>query len=67
MNEDVFEGKWKQLKGEAQEEWGRLTGDDIDRVEGNFNKLVGQLQEKYGYSREKAEEQIENFMEDRGD
>jgi uncharacterized protein YjbJ (UPF0337 family) len=58
MNKDVFAGKWKQVKGEAKEWWGELTDDDLTRVEGNFDKLVGVLQERYGYNRERAEEEV---------
>ena len=59
MNKDVFEGKWKQVRGEARVWWGKLTDDDLDKVAGQLDKFVGVLQEKYGYSREQAEEEIE--------
>lgn len=59
MNNDVFEGKWKQVRGEVKVWWGKLTDDDLDKVEGNYEKLVGLLQEKYGYTREQAEEEWE--------
>lgn len=59
MNKDVFEGKWKQVRGEAKVWWGKLTDDDLDKVAGEFDKFVGLLQERYGLSREQAEEEIE--------
>jgi uncharacterized protein YjbJ (UPF0337 family) len=59
MNNDIFEGKWKQLRGEVKVWWGKLTDDDLDNVEGNYDKLIGLLQEKYGYTREQAEEEWE--------
>jgi uncharacterized protein YjbJ (UPF0337 family) len=59
MNSDVFAGKWKQMKGKAKEWWGELTDDDLTRIEGSRDKLVGVLQERYGYTRERAEEEIE--------
>jgi uncharacterized protein YjbJ (UPF0337 family) len=62
MNKDVFEGKWKQVRGEAKVWWGKLTDDDLDKVAGQFEVFVGLLQEKYGYSRERAEEEIEKQM-----
>ena len=62
MNKDIFEGKWKQVRGEAKLWWGKLTDDDLDKVHGQFDVFAGLLQEKYGYSREQAEEAIEKQM-----
>ncbi len=59
MNSDIFEGKWKQMKGKAKEWWGELTDDDLTRIEGSQDKLVGTLQERYGYTKERAEQEIE--------
>jgi len=62
MNQDVLQGKWKQVRGQAKVWWGELTDDDLDKIEGNSEKLVGTLQEKYGYSKEKAEEELERRL-----
>jgi len=59
MNKDIVEGKWKQMRGEAKGWWGKLTDDDLDRAAGKFDVLTGMLQEKYGYSRERATEEID--------
>jgi uncharacterized protein YjbJ (UPF0337 family) len=59
MNKDVFEGKWKQIRGEAKAWWGKLTDDDLDRAAGKFDVLAGIIQEKYGYTREAAAEEID--------
>ena len=61
MDWNVVEGKWKQLKGEAQTRWGKLTDDDMDVINGNREKLVGKLQEKYGYAKVEAEREVEDF------
>lgn len=63
MNEDILEGKWKQLRGQVQETWGELTDDEVDEINGKRHKLVGMLQEKYGYAREEAEEQVDDFLD----
>jgi uncharacterized protein YjbJ (UPF0337 family) len=59
MNKDVFEGKWKQIRGESRAWWGKLTDDDLDRVAGKLDVFTGLLQERYGYSREAAAAEID--------
>jgi uncharacterized protein YjbJ (UPF0337 family) len=59
MNKDVFEGKWKQIQGEAKSWWGKLTDDDLKRASGKFEVFTGLLQEKYGYTREQAIDEID--------
>jgi uncharacterized protein YjbJ (UPF0337 family) len=58
MNRDTFQGQWKQMKGSVKKQWGKLTDDDIARVEGDFDELAGRIQERYGVAREEAEKQI---------
>jgi len=59
MNKDILEGNWKQIRGEAKAWWGKLTDDDLDRAAGKLEVLAGVLQEKYGYTRERATEEID--------
>ena len=39
MNQEILQGKWKQIRGEAQSWWGKLTNDDLDRVEGKVENF----------------------------
>ena len=55
LNWDVIKGKWKQLKGEARKQWGKLTDSDWEEIAGQKDKFLGKLQERYGWSREQAE------------
>ena len=59
MNKDIFEGKWKQIQGEAKSWWGKLSDDDLERAAGKFDVLAGILQEKYGYTRQRAADEID--------
>ena len=61
MNRDIAGGKWQQLRGRVKEEWGKLTDDDLKVAEGKFDKLAGLIRERYGYTREKAEDELERF------
>lgn len=58
MNWDQIEGNWKTFKGKAQQEWGDLTDDELDRVEGRQTELEGLIQERYGKSREEAKKAV---------
>ncbi|HEV8441034.1 MAG TPA: CsbD family protein [Methylomirabilota bacterium] len=62
MNKDILEGKWKQLRGKAKETWGKLTDDDLDRIEGKSDQLIGLLQQRYGYARDRAQEELNRFL-----
>ncbi|MCB0116603.1 MAG: CsbD family protein [Caldilineaceae bacterium] len=62
MNEDILQGQWKQVKGNVQQWWGKLTNDDVDRVQGNVEELIGVLQERYGWERQKAEAAIDEQL-----
>ena len=58
MNQDVFEGKWKEMRGQVKEWWGKLTDDDLEQASGKADQLIGLLQQKYGYTREQAEKEF---------
>ena len=60
-NSDILAGKWKQLRGKVKEKWGRLTDDELDRIDGNADQLAGLLQERYGYAKEEAEREINDL------
>jgi uncharacterized protein YjbJ (UPF0337 family) len=67
MNQDVFAGQWKQMRGELKSWWGKLADDDFDRIGGQKDKLIGVVQEKYGYAREKAQQEVERRFKEYGD
>jgi uncharacterized protein YjbJ (UPF0337 family) len=52
---------WKQFKGQARQQWGKLTDDELDQVEGRREELVGCIQEKYGIERDEAERQVRDW------
>jgi len=48
MNADQLKGKWTQFKGELKHKWGKFTDDDLQQIEGNYEKFIGKVQERYG-------------------
>lgn len=61
MNKDIIQGKWTQLKGQMKARWGDLSDDVFDEREGNSQYLAGKLQEQYGWGRERAEREVDDF------
>lgn len=66
FNRDVLTGNWKQIRGKVKQTWGKLTDNDLTRIEGRFDELAGLVQERYGYTREKAEKEVTDFIEKMG-
>ncbi len=62
MNADILKGKWKEIKGEVKQKWGKLTDDDLTQIDGKEEQLLGLLQKRYGYAKEKAEEEYKRFI-----
>lgn len=63
MNWDIIKGDWKQFKGQVQEQWGKLTDDNLDQIEGKRDQLTGKIQEAYGVTKDQAELQVKAFEE----
>lgn len=61
MNWDRIEGNWKQLKGKAQTQWGKLTDDDFAKIDGRREQLAGMVQERYGIAKDAAEKQVADW------
>lgn len=61
MNWDQVEGNWKQFRGKVQEQWGRLSDDELDEVKGRREQLIGTIQKRYGIAREEAERQVSDW------
>jgi uncharacterized protein YjbJ (UPF0337 family) len=62
MNWDRIEGNWKQFTGTVKQQWGKLTDDDLQVVEGRRTELVGKIQERYGIAKDEAERQVDSWI-----
>jgi len=59
MNNDIIKGKWKQVSGSLKANWGKLTDDDLQEIDGNLEKFQGKMQEKYGMAKDEAKKEFE--------
>jgi len=62
MNEDKIKGNWKQFKGKIQEQWGKLTDDDLDVIAGKREQMLGKIQERQGIAKEEAEKLLNEWQ-----
>ncbi|MBF0362383.1 MAG: CsbD family protein [Oligoflexia bacterium] len=62
MNKDIIEGNWKIIKAKLKQEWSKFTDDDIKQMKGTYDELSGHLQKIYGYGKERAEKELDKFV-----
>jgi uncharacterized protein YjbJ (UPF0337 family) len=62
MDWNRVEGNWKQLRGRAKQQWGKLTDDDLTAAAGRREELAGKIQERYGVAREAAQKQVDEWV-----
>jgi uncharacterized protein YjbJ (UPF0337 family) len=55
---------WKQFTGMVRQKWDKLTEADLTTFGGQRDQLAVLLQAKYGYAREQAEKEINEFSGD---
>jgi hypothetical protein len=61
MNPTLFEEKWKVIRGQSNKWWSLMAEFDllkVDKAEIKYEKYVTMLQVKYGYTRQKARDEI---------
>ncbi len=63
MDWNRIEGNWKQMKGAVQQQWGKLTDDDLAQINGSREKLEGVIQERYGIAKDETSKQIDSWFE----
>jgi uncharacterized protein YjbJ (UPF0337 family) len=57
-------GDWQEFTVMVKAKWDKLTDDDLTTFSGHSDQLAGLLQRKYGYAREQAEKEINDFSHD---
>lgn len=61
VNKNIIEGQWTTVKGKVKEKWGKLSDDDLTRIEGKRDQLLGAIQKAYGYNQERAEKEVSQW------
>jgi uncharacterized protein YjbJ (UPF0337 family) len=65
--QDILTGKWHELRGKVRQQWGKLTDDDVTKLNGKTEELAGVLQQRYGYGKAQAENEIQKWLKGHDD
>jgi len=66
MNWKAVEADWDHFKSRVKGKWNKLTDSDMDQIHGDRHRLMQALQDRYSLTKDKIEEQVEQFLEEAG-
>lgn len=61
MTWDQVHDNWQEFKGSAKQKWSKLTDGELEQIRGKRDQLEGRLQEVYGYSKEQAQREVDEW------
>jgi uncharacterized protein YjbJ (UPF0337 family) len=61
MEWDVIPGNWREVRGKVREQWGKLTDDDLDRIDGRRDQLLGALRQRYAKAGDVLDQEVHDF------
>lgn len=65
-NLDPLTGQWEQLRPQLRSWFDRLTEADVGQIGGQKDRLVSLVQQRYGYSRERAQQEVDRRLQEHG-
>lgn len=60
---EALRSQWRELRGKIRQQWGQLTDEELDQIQGNPDALIRKLQERYGRSRAEVEQDLDRWLE----
>lgn len=62
MNQDIIQGKWKEIKGEIRKVWGNVTGDELEQAKGDLTSISGIIQQRYGEKKDDVSAKLDSIV-----
>jgi uncharacterized protein YjbJ (UPF0337 family) len=62
FNKNIIQGKWKEMKGEIQKAWGKLTDDELEKTKGDVKAIEGLVQQKYGHAQNAYSDKLSGIV-----
>ena len=63
MNWEQIEKQWHSLKDLIQNKWAKISESDFNSIACKKDQLLAKIQEHYGLAKDKAEKDLEDFVE----
>jgi len=63
VNEQAAQKRWKLMLADAKAAFAKVPPEDLTRVNGNLHVLAGLVQLRYHLSREDADQQVKQFID----
>lgn len=63
FNENVIKGKWREIKGDIQRAWGKLTDDELEKTKGDMTAVGGLIQKKYGETQDSYNKKLNEIYQ----
>jgi uncharacterized protein YjbJ (UPF0337 family) len=64
---EMFAEQWPHLRVQVKSWWDRLTEADLEQVAGDKERLLRAIQGRYGYARERAEQELDRRLREVSD
>jgi uncharacterized protein YjbJ (UPF0337 family) len=64
---DPLTGQWEQLRPQLRSWFDRLTEADVGQIGGQKDRLVSLVQQRYGYTRERAQQEVDRRLQEHGE
>jgi uncharacterized protein YjbJ (UPF0337 family) len=61
METSKIERNWKKLKSSVKEEWNELTDEELNKMEGKWERMVDTIALKYALTKMEAEDQLNQW------
>ncbi|MEW5868535.1 MAG: hypothetical protein AB1894_04615 [Chloroflexota bacterium] len=62
VSKAVLESKWVQVRSQVGTRWNKLSKEDVDEIDGKYDRFIAVIQKRYGCGREQAEEQLQGYL-----
>ncbi|MBN1991088.1 MAG: hypothetical protein JW953_00175 [Anaerolineae bacterium] len=61
-NKNVMTRDTEQIRDIVQDHWTKFTEEDLKKIEAMRNEFVGMVQQRYGYAKQRAEEEVDRAL-----